>query len=163
MEENNIRVLLVDDENELVEYLSKRLLRVGFTVTATTSGAEALSVANKADFDVAVIDLKMPGFDGIETQKRLKEIRPFIETIVLTGHGSLDSALEAGRCNAFQFLEKPADHEELVKTIRDAAAQKKERKNESFREELSKITMSFKSPKEIIRAVDDLRKKYGTP
>ncbi|MBL7204197.1 MAG: response regulator, partial [Desulfobacteraceae bacterium] len=82
-----MRVLLIDDEETLIEYLSKRLLREGFTVKATFSGEEAVEVATNEDFDVAVVDLKMPGIDGVETQQKLKKIQPFLQSIVLTGHG----------------------------------------------------------------------------
>ena len=75
-ETSDIRVLLIDDEQTLLEYLSKRLLKEGFIVKATFSGEEALEVAANNFFDVAVVDLKMPGMDGVETQKRLKEIQP---------------------------------------------------------------------------------------
>ena len=75
-EKSDIGVLLIDDEETLVEYLSKRLLREGYTVKATFSGEEAAEVANNDDFDVVVVDLKMPGMDGVETQKRLRKIQP---------------------------------------------------------------------------------------
>ena len=83
-EKDIIKVLLVDDEETLLEYLSKRLLREGFTVKATFSGEEALQVAGEENFDVAVVDLKMPGIDAVETQKRLKKIQPLLQCIVLT-------------------------------------------------------------------------------
>ena len=121
MSEKQIRVLLIDDEEELIEYLSKRLLREGFTVRAVTSGPRALETVDVEEFDVAVVDLKMPGMDGIEVQRKLKQKRPFLQTVVLTGHGSLQTALESGRQDAFRFLQKPADHGELVQALRDAA------------------------------------------
>ena len=93
-EKQTIRVLLVDDEETLIEYLSKRLLKQGFTVKAAFSGEEAVTVAKGQQFDVAVVDLKMPGMDGVETQRKLKDIQPFLQCIVLTGHGSIESALE---------------------------------------------------------------------
>ena len=108
-EKSDIRVLLIDDEETLVEYLSKRLLREGYLVKATFSGEEAIEVANNDDFDVAVVDLKMPGMDGVETQKRLKKIQPFLQSIVLTGHGTIDTALESGKENAFKYLLKPIE------------------------------------------------------
>ena len=78
-EKQTIRVLLVDDEENLIEYLSKRLLKQGFTVKAAFSGEEAMAVAKDQHFDVAVVDLKMPGIDGVETQRRLKDIQPFLQ------------------------------------------------------------------------------------
>jgi len=120
----NIWILLVDDEKTLLEYLSKRLLRQGFTVKATFSGEEAIEAAKEEHYDVAVVDLKMPGMDGVETQRRLKEIQPFIQCIVLTGHGSIQSALESGQEDAFQYLLKPVDHDKLIDAIKKAYKRK---------------------------------------
>jgi len=125
-EKPDIRVLLIDDEETLVEYLSKRLLREGLTVKTTFSGEEAVEVAVNEDFDVAVVDLKMPGIDGVETQQKLKKIQPFLQSIVLTGHGAIDTALESGRQNAFKYLLKPIEYDNLVETIREAYEKKVE-------------------------------------
>ena len=125
-EKPNIKVLLIDDEETLIEYLSKRLLREGFTVKATVSGEEALEVAANEGFDVAVVDLKMPGIDGVETQQKLKKIQPFLQSIVLTGHGAIDTALESGRQDAFKYLLKPIEYDNLVETIREAYEKKVE-------------------------------------
>ena len=127
-ENPDIRVLLIDDEETLVEYLSKRLLREGFIVKATFSGEEAVEVAANENFDVAVVDLKMPGIDGIETQQKLKEIQPFLQCIMLTGHGAIDTALESGRQDAFKYLLKPTEYATLVETIRAAYEKKVEMK-----------------------------------
>ena len=119
-ENKDIRVLLIDDEQTLLEYLAKRLLREGFTVKVTFSGEEALQVAAEEDYDVAVVDLKMPGMDGTETQRRLKEIQPNLQCIVLTGHGPVESDLESGHENSYHYLLKPVEFESLMQTIRDA-------------------------------------------
>lgn len=161
MTTNEIRVLLVDDEEELIEYLSKRLLREGFTVRAVTSGPRAVAAVDVEDFDVAVVDLRMPGMDGIEVQHQLRQRRPFLQTVVLTGHGSLQAALDSGRECAFRFLQKPADHGELVAAIRDAAAEKEKQSLARFREELLEITSSGGSPRDIVGRVEALRKRYG--
>jgi DNA-binding NtrC family response regulator len=89
-------------------------------VKATFSGEEAVEVANNEDFDVAVVDLKMPGMDGVETQKRLKKVQPFLQSIVLTGHGTIDTALESGKEDAFKYLLKPIEYDNLVETINEA-------------------------------------------
>ena len=161
MGKQDIRLLLVDDEKELVEYLSRRLLREGFTVRATFSGEDAVEVAEKESFNVAIVDLKMPGYDGIETQKKLKERCPYMEAIVLTGHGSLESALESGKQGAFLFLEKPVEHGALVQAIRQAADKKEEELHGRFRAELAGITRSNRTPREILQAIESLRKKYN--
>jgi two-component system NtrC family response regulator len=161
MEDKTIRVLLVDDEEELLEYLAKRLGREGFTVHTVTSGQAALELIETEDFEVAVVDLKMPGMDGLETQGRLKERRPLLQTVVLTGHGSIQAALESGKHDAFRFLGKPADFAELVKTLREAATVRARLARERFQEELAEVSASGGSPREILAAVEALRKKYG--
>ncbi len=129
----DVKVLLIDDEQTLVEYLAKRLLREGFTVKATFSGEEAVQTASNENFDVAVVDLKMPGIDGVETQRRLKEIQPFLQCIVLTGHGSIESALESGKHDAYKYLLKPIDYDELVETIKEAYEFKMKLQGEKFK------------------------------
>ncbi len=163
METDKIRVLLVDDEEELIEYLSKRLLREGFTVRAVTSGEAAMRLVQEEDFDVAVVDLKMPGMDGIQTQYEIHRLRPQLQCVVLTGHGSYEAALESGKQKAFRFLQKPAEHDELVRAIREAAEVKQNTLMEQFRREMEEITRSGGSPREVLAAVEDLRKKFGLP
>jgi len=141
-DQDHIRVLLVDDEEDLVEYMSKRLLKKGFNVKASFSGEEALEAAKQASYDVAVVDLRMPGIDGVETQKRLREIQPFLQCIVLTGHGSIESALESGHEDAFDYLLKPVDYEALMDKIKDAYKQKQIVQCDKFRHELEKIVMA---------------------
>jgi len=161
MDPKDIRVLLVDDEEELIEYLSKRLLKEGFTVRAVTSGMLAVEAVEQEDFDVAVVDLKMPGMDGIECLKQLKQRRPHLQSIVLTGHGSIQAALDSGKQHAFCFLQKPADHEELVGSIRKAAEKKHSQLNALFQEEMAALTGAGGSPRGILKSVEALRKKYG--
>jgi len=157
----DIKVLLIDDEQTLLEYLSKRLLKEGFTVKATFSGEEALEVAANSFFDVAVVDLKMPGIDGVETQKRLKEIQPLIQCIVLTGHGSIDTALESGQQDAYKYLLKPIDYENLVETIKQASKKKEEVQASKFKEQVEEIYRSGMGAKGIKKAIKELRKIYG--
>ena len=160
-EKSAIKVLLVDDEETLLEYMSKRLLREGFTVKMTFSGEEALEAAKTDNFDVAVVDLKMPGIDGVETQKSLKTIQPYLQCIVLTGHGSIDTALESGQQDAFRYLLKPVDYENLLENIREAFQKKLEIQGLRFREQVEEITRSGMGPQGIKKAIDRLRKIYG--
>lgn len=115
-----MKLLFIDDEQTFLKYLAKRLFLDGFTVKTTFSGEEGVEAAAKEDFDVAVVDLQMPGIDGIEVQKRLKELQPDLPCIVLTGHGSVENALASGKYNAFKFLSKPVDMETLIDTIQAA-------------------------------------------
>ncbi|HDZ23454.1 MAG TPA: response regulator [Desulfobacteraceae bacterium] len=156
-----MKVLLIDDEQTLLEYLSKRLLKEGFTVKATFSGEEAIEVAANDFFDVAVVDLKMPGMDGVETQRRLKEIQPLIQCIVLTGHGSIDTALESGQQDAYKYLLKPIDYENLVETIKEAYKKKEEVQASKFKEQVEEIYRSGMGAKGIKKAIKELRKIYG--
>ncbi len=160
-DEPSIRVLLIDDEETLLEYMSKRLLKKGFTVKCSFSGEEALEAAKKEHFDVAVVDLKMPGMDGVETQKRLHKIQPFLQCIVLTGHGSIDSALESGQQDAFRYLLKPIDYDNLVTSIKEAHEKKVNIVNEKFQEEVEELHRSGLGAKGIKKAINELRRKYG--
>lgn len=157
----NIRVLLVDDEETLLEFLSKRLLKEGFTVKAAFSGEEAIEVAKEEPYDVAVVDLKMPGIDGVETQERLKEIQPFLQCIVLTAYGSIETALESGQRDAFQYLLKPVDYDNLVAMIKDAYKKKVDIQETRFREQVEEIYRSGMGAHGIKKAIGELRKIYG--
>ena len=159
--QQNIRVLLVDDEMTLLEYLSKRLLKQGFTVKAAFSGEEAIAVAKHEHYDVAVVDLKMPGMDGVETQKQLKEIQPFLQCVVLTGHGSIETALESGQQDAFQYLLKPVDYDNLVSVIQEGYKKKLEIQDAKFREQVDEIHKSGLGAHGIRKAIAELRKIYG--
>jgi two-component system NtrC family response regulator len=160
-EQSPIRVLLVDDEETLLEYLSKRLLKQGFTVKATFSGGEAIDAALDDHYDVAVVDLKMPEMDGVETQKRLKEIQPFLQCIVLTGHGSVETALESGHHEAFQYLLKPVDYDNLVAIIKQAYEKKVEVQSARFNEQVQEIQRAGLGAHGMRKAIKELREIYG--
>jgi len=115
------KVLLVDDEHQFRTSLAKRLRKRGFAVVDVDNGEDAVKVVRKDDtIDVAVIDLKMPKMDGIQTLKEIKAFRPAMQAIMLTGHGSLDSAKDAGRLDAFKYLQKPCEVEELIAVLEEA-------------------------------------------
>jgi DNA-binding NtrC family response regulator len=122
------RVLLVDDEAIFTKNMSKLLMFRGYAVTAVNSGDAAIRELEQNHFDVMVLDLKMPGMDGITTLKESKKLGLFTETLILTGHGSIDSALEAMKLGAYDYLTKPCEIDELVAKI-EAAGAKKEGKD----------------------------------
>lgn len=110
-------VLLVDDDPDFLELLSARLQTRGMSVTTATSGEDALDISRHAIFDIIVIDLSMPGIDGIETIKRIKKVRPYAETIILTGHANITKSVQAIKVGAEDFLEKPVDMQILLNKI----------------------------------------------
>jgi DNA-binding NtrC family response regulator len=122
------RVLLVDDETVFTKNISKLLTFRGYKVIAVNSGDAAIRELEQADFDVIVLDLKMPGMDGITTLKEIMKLGLFTETLILTGHGSIDTALEAMKLGAYDYLTKPCEIDELVTKI-EAAWEKKEGKS----------------------------------
>jgi len=119
---NGDRVLLVDDEEDFVAHLAKRLRKRGLEVETSASGEQALDKVGSAQFDVIVLDLAMPGLDGIETLRRLKEIDPEVQVILLTGHASVPDGVEAMKLGALDFVEKPAEFPELLDKIKEAGA-----------------------------------------
>lgn len=121
MEKNlNAKVLLVDDEDDFLKTLTQRLEVRGLKVTGATRGEEAIDLVDKQEFDAIVIDLAMPGMDGLETLKQIKENHPEAEIIMLSGQGSIKKSTEAMKLGAEDFLEKPVDIQELLKKIAEA-------------------------------------------
>lgn len=118
------RVLLVDDETIFTKNMSKLLTNRGYQVVAANSGDGAIRELEQNAFDVIVLDLKMPGMDGISTLKEIMKLGLFTETLILTGHGSIDSALEAMKLGAYDYLTKPCEIDELVAKIEAAWAKK---------------------------------------
>ena len=122
------KVLLVDDEREFVALLNQRLTKRNYSVTFVHSGKDALAHLEKTkDIEVVILDVKMPGLDGIETLKLIKEKWPLIEVIMLTGHSTLDSAIDAIKIDANDYLLKPIEIEQLVSKIKKAVCRKRHR------------------------------------
>ncbi len=116
----NIKVLMVDDEDRFRESTSKLLIKRGFETTMAGDGEEALNILKKENFDVVVLDIKMPKMDGHEALAEIKKMKPEIQVIMLTGHGTLDSAQKALMSDAFDYLNKPCDIAMLASKINDA-------------------------------------------
>jgi DNA-binding NtrC family response regulator len=128
-----IRVLLVDDEEEFVETLAQRLEVRDFEVTTAFNGADALERLEREDVDLVVLDLQMPGVDGISVLRSIKDLKPLVEVIMLTGHATVETAIEGMKLGAFDFLIKPTETEELVEKINRAFGRKSEQ-DERIRE-----------------------------
>jgi two-component system OmpR family response regulator len=116
------RVLLVDDEKDFVEVLAERMRSRGLEVTCATSGREAISAVEAKTFDAVLLDLAMPDLDGLETLRRLHDIQPKLQVMILSGRATVTTAVEAIRCGATDIFEKPTDVETLVERIRSARA-----------------------------------------
>ena len=115
------KILLVDDEDRFRTALARRLRTRGYDVVDVDNGEEAIRrIRSDGDIDIAVLDLKMPGMDGIQTLKEMRAFNPAIQAVMLTGHGSLESAKEAGRLEAFKYLQKPCSVEELEAVLGEA-------------------------------------------
>ncbi|WP_028586774.1 response regulator [Desulfocurvus vexinensis] len=115
------KVLLVDDEQGFVEAMEKRLTKRGMVVRTALSGEAALEALQTAGTEVVVLDVKMPGMDGVETLRRIKAEFPLVEVIMLTGHGTVETAIEGMRLGAFDYLMKPCEIEDLVAKVGQAA------------------------------------------
>jgi len=115
------KILLVDDEEDFTEALAKRLQARGMEVETAADGQTAVDQAcERKDYTAIVLDLKMPGMDGIETLKRLRQVNPDLQIILLTGHGSIPDTVKAMKLGALDFLEKPAEFDELLQKLEEA-------------------------------------------
>ena len=124
MDKEKIKILLVDDEREFVETLSERIKMRDLAADVALDGEKALEIVDDEVPDVMVLDLKMPGIDGMEVLRRVKKAYPKVEVIILTGHGSEKHEKEARRLGAFEYLQKPVEIDQLIKKIKSAYKKK---------------------------------------
>ena len=160
MEKDKINLLIVDDEEDFLESISKSLRVRDFNVLAVNRGEKAIEAAKNNPIDIALVDLKMPGINGEETLKALKEEHKWMEVVILTGHGTIDSAVECTRLGACSYLQKPCELNELLEVLEDAYKKKvmnKKKINEKKMDELLKISFSS-SPMGILRRLRELDK-----
>ena len=134
-----IRVLLVDDEEEFVEALAQRLEIREFDVTTATSGAEALDRIAEKEIDLVILDVQMPEVDGLEVLQKIKQRKPLIEVIMLTGHATVQTAIDGMKLGAFDFLMKPTETEDLVEKINRAFRRKEEHDRRIREAEINEI------------------------
>ncbi len=120
------RVLIVDDEKDFVEMFALRLQGQGEKVSTAHSGKKALEVLENTIIDVVILDIRMPGMDGIDTLKQIKQLHPIVEVIMLTGHGSTETAVEGMKLGAFDYMIKPADFDDIKIKIKNARKRKDE-------------------------------------
>ena len=134
-------IMLVDDEVPFVEAMTKRLTRRDLVVEQAFSGSEALEKLVAADkVEVVILDVKMPGMDGVETLKAIKRQVPLVEVIMLTGHATVESAIEGMKLGAFDYLLKPCDMEHLIAKVSEAAAKKRQHEEKIINARIKEIT-----------------------
>ena len=119
-----VRVLLVDDEVEFVDTLAKRMKKRKLTTSSVNSGEDALEFLGQNPTDVVILDVKMPGIDGIQTLREIKQQYPLVEVIMLTGHANVEVAIQGMEIGAFDYLMKPMAIDDLVYKIQDAYKKK---------------------------------------
>ena len=122
---SEMKIMLVDDEERFLSTTQKLLARKGVDVVTATSGSEALNKLHMENVHVVILDVKMPGMDGIATLKAIKEGYPLIEVIMLTGHATVESAVDGLKSGATDYLMKPTDIDELVAKAEEAYAKRK--------------------------------------
>ncbi|KIX15794.1 response regulator [Dethiosulfatarculus sandiegensis] len=135
-----INILVVDDEKDFVEMLSLRLKDDGHNLWAAYSGEQALSALKTEPIDVVILDIKMPGMDGISALKEIKNRNPVVEVILLTGHGAIDTAVTGLKSGAFDYLLKPADYQELLSKLEAARNRKMEQEERIRKAEAKSLT-----------------------
>lgn len=144
-------MMLVDDEERFLSTTAKLLSRKGYEVVTSVSGAEALEKLTSHNIHVVILDVKMPGMDGLETLKAIKSMYPLVEVIMLTGHGTVESAVDGLKAGATDYLVKPTDINDLIQKAEEAF-EKRQRLEEKIRMAQSKRYM--KSPREILRDIE---------
>ena len=151
-----MELLLVDDEERFLTTTKKLLLKQELEVLTATSGTEALKILQQRipRPSVVILDIKMPGMDGIETLKEIKKSFPLVEVIMLTGHATVESAVEGLKLGAMDYLMKPTSIEDLIQKAEEAY-DKHSKMQDKIREAQTKIIMKS-SPREIIREFKNL-------
>ena len=137
-----IRILLVDDEKEFVETLAERLRTRGFHVTESFRGEDALEKLKEYNFDVLILDVQMPGMSGIEVLGAIKKLKPLTEVLMLTGHATIETAIEGMKMGAFDFLLKPCKIDVLIEKINKANERKSEHEERIRKAMVDKLSTS---------------------
>lgn len=161
MEKNKINLLIVDDEDQFLASISKSLEVRDFNVVPVNRGEKAIEAARTTPVDIALVDLKMPGINGEETLKTLKAEHKWMEIVILTGHGTIDSAVECTRSGAYSYLQKPCDLDHLLEALKNAYKKKvmnKKKIEEKKMDELLKISLSG-SARDILRRLKEIDKE----
>lgn len=134
-------ILLVDDEEPFVETMTKRLKKRGFDILSAHTGQDALDqLSIHRNIEVVILDVKMPGMDGVQTLEEIKRKFPIAEVIMLTGHATVESAIEGMKLGAFDYLMKPCDMEQLVAKVEAAALRRRSHEEKIIKARMKEIT-----------------------
>ncbi len=139
------RLLVVDDEEQFVEALSERLSMRGYDVTTSLTGEDAIEKIKNYNFDVVILDVRLPGIEGTEVLREIKSLKPLTEVIMMTGHGTVEMAIEGMKLGAFDFLMKPCETEDLTAKIDKAHDRKAEQEDRIRTAKISDFTSSPRS------------------
>ena len=142
------RILIVDDEKDFVETLSERLTMRDYDVTTSFSGEDAVDKVKSYNFDVVILDVSMPGMSGVEALREIKNLKPLTEVIMLTGHATVNTAIDGMKLGALDYLLKPCETEDLVAKI-NMAQQRKTDQEERIRE--AKVKDIISSPRSVLK------------
>ena len=137
---DKIKILITDDEVKFLDSIAQRLELRGFDIAKASNGKDAVEAARNQKSDLALLDLKMPGMDGKQVLEILKQEHKFIEVVILTGYGSVDSAVECTKMGAYGYLPKPYEFEKLIETLKNAYEARMKKKFEHDKERMDKIT-----------------------
>jgi CheY-like chemotaxis protein/glycine cleavage system H lipoate-binding protein len=146
------RILAVDDEKVVLDSLRKMLALGGYSIDTVESGAEALGLISRRDYDFVFTDLKMPGMDGVEVTKAVKHLRPDIDVIVVTGYGTIETAVETVQVGAMDYVQKPFTEDELLEFVKTALIKRQDRQEKQARHKIRLVrpgTSESKSPFEL--------------
>jgi DNA-binding NtrC family response regulator len=142
------RILIVDDEKDFTESLAERLSLRDYDVSTSFSGEEALEKLKTYNLDVVILDVQMPGLDGIETLREIKRIKPLTEVIMLTAHATVETAIKGMQLGALDYLMKPCDNEELVSKI-ERGYERKADQEERIR--AARVADIMSSPRSVLK------------
>ena len=146
-----MKIMLVDDEERFLATTQKLLAKKGIDVVTATSGAEALEKLNSRLVHVVILDVKMPGMDGNETLKEIKRRLPLVEVIMLTGHATVESAIDGLKSGATDYLMKPTDINDLIAKAKEAYQKRLQLEEKILMAQSRKY---MKSPREILKAAE---------
>ena len=145
---SNTSILIADDDQVVLTMISTVLQDAGYNVTEATNGPDAVELGFEVKPDLAVLDICMPGMDGIETLREIKSLKPLTEVIMLTGHATVETAIEGMKLGALDYLMKPCETDELVDKI-NMAYQRKSDQEERIRE--AKVREIVSSPRSVLK------------